>query len=78
MKTSLRAPFSIFIEKWLLKWDSNPHPPAFKAAAPPTEPPRQPSWLGLNHTSYTYKAMQKTIALHHTLGGKEKIALCVL
>ena len=50
---NLRALFSIFIEKRLLRWDSNPRPPAFKAVALPTEPPRQPGWLGSNHASYT-------------------------
>ena len=55
--TNLRALFSISIEKRLLRWDSNPQPPAFKAVALPTEPPRQPSWLGSNsnHTSYASK-----------------------
>ena len=42
--TTVRALFSIFIEKRLLRWDSNPRP-AFKAVALPTEPPRQRSWL---------------------------------
>ena len=42
METNLRALFSIFIEKRLLRWDSNPRPPAFKAVALPTESPRQP------------------------------------
>ena len=46
--TNLRALFSILIEQRLLRWDSNPRPPAFKAVALPTEPPRQPSWLGSN------------------------------
>ena len=32
--------FSIFIEKRLLRWDSNPPPPAFKAVTLPTEPLR--------------------------------------
>ena len=49
--TNLRALYSIFIEKRLLRWDSNPRPPVFKEVALPTEPPRQPSWLGSNHTS---------------------------
>ena len=33
---NLRALFSIFIEKRLLRWDSNPQPPAFKAVTLPT------------------------------------------
>ena len=53
--------FSIFTEKRLLRWDSNPRPPAFKAVALPTEPPRQPSWLGSNHTSY---AMHTCVYTH--------------
>ena len=44
--TNLRALFSIFIEKRLLRWDSNPRPPAFKAVALPTEPLRLLSWFG--------------------------------
>ena len=36
-------------KKRLLRQDLNPQPPAFKAVAPSTEPPRQPSWLGSNH-----------------------------
>ena len=51
MAMNLRALFSIFIEKRLFRRDSNPRPPAFKAVTLPTEPPRQPSWLGSNHTS---------------------------
>ena len=35
-----QALFSIFIEKRLLRWDSNPPPPAFKAVTLPTEPLR--------------------------------------
>ena len=51
--TNLRGLLSIFIEKRLLRWDSNPRPPAFKAVALPTEPPRQPSWLTYTaHTQY--------------------------
>ena len=38
----------LLINKWVL----NSQPPAFKGVALPTEPPRQPSWLGSNHTSY--------------------------
>ena len=38
------------------RWDSNPRPPAFKAVALPTEPPRQPS-QGSNHTSYARQSM---------------------
>ena len=62
--TNLRALFSTFIEKRLLRWDSNPHPPAFKAVVPPTEPPRQPSWLvQITHTSYTvYTFMQDKVS----------------
>ena len=55
--TNLRALFSIFIEKRPLRWDSNPRPPAFKTVALPTEPPRQPSWLGSNHTSYARQSV---------------------
>ena len=43
-------------KKWLFKWDLNPQPPAFKAVALPTEPLRQLSLLGSNHTSYICKA----------------------
>ena len=49
---NLRALFSIFIEKRLLRWDSNPRPPALKAVALRIESPRQLSWFGSNHTSY--------------------------
>ena len=56
-ETNLRALFSLFIEKRLLRWDSNPRPPAFKAVALPTESPRQHSWLGSNHTSYKAKCL---------------------
>ena len=35
----------------------NPQPPAFKAVALPTEPWRQPSWLGSNHTSYARQSV---------------------
>ena len=39
----MRVLFSIFIEKRLLRWDLKPRPPAFKAVALQTEPPRQPT-----------------------------------
>ena len=35
----------------------NPRPPASKAVALPTEPPRQPSRLGSNHTSYAWQCL---------------------
>ena len=44
---NMRNLFSIFIEKRLLRRDSNPQPPAF-AVTLPNEPPRQLSWLGSN------------------------------
>ena len=36
--------------------DLNPQPPAFKAVTLPTEPLREPSWLGSNHASYARKS----------------------
>ena len=46
-----------FVEKRPLRWDSNPRPPTFKAITLTTEPPRQPSWLGSNHTSYARQSI---------------------
>ena len=48
---NLRAFYSIFIDKRLPRRDSNPQSPTVKAVVLPTEPPRQPSWLGSYHTS---------------------------
>ena len=63
------SPLSIFIDFHRKKGCSggirthkllllNPRPPAFKAVALPTEPPRQPNWLGSNHTSYARQSVK--------------------
>ena len=46
------SPLFYFHRKKAAQVGNDPRPPAFKAVALPTEPPRQPSWLGSNHTSY--------------------------
>ena len=47
-----QRPFFYFHRKnRLLGWDLNPRPPVVEAVALPTEPRKQPSWLGSNHTS---------------------------
>ena len=52
------SPRFYFREERLLRWDSNPRPPVFKSVALPTEPPRQPSWLGSYYTSHARQSVQ--------------------
>ena len=58
------SPLFYFIEKMLLRWDSNPRPPAFKAVSLLTEPPRQPS---SNDTCYVYAPHTYVILLSYAL-----------
>ena len=46
------SPILFLLKKGTLRWDSNPRPPTFETVTLPTEPLRQPSWLGSYHTSY--------------------------
>ena len=64
------SPLFCFHRKKLLRWDSNPRPPAFKAVALPTEPPGSSAgWVQIT------QVMQGKVSNWYRGQGREGVVL---